>query len=143
MDAFCPHCKTKYDVEREDIGRSVDCTVCHKTFSVEIAQPKPQMKTGGKSQCASSTPERKKTMKYNDVSFLLARAMIKGIFYVWTLFCIGFAVFVWAKIPEEHRWYMYLLSFAAWLIGDLLYSLAMLVFEIVKHLREIRDSLNR
>ena len=36
--AFCPYCKQKYEIEREQIGLSIKCTCWHDTFTIQNIQ---------------------------------------------------------------------------------------------------------
>jgi hypothetical protein len=41
MNAFCPHCKQKYDVDANMLGQTADCTACGKEFVVTAADSPP------------------------------------------------------------------------------------------------------
>lgn len=152
MDAFCPHCKAKYDVDLEDDGCVTECEVCHKEFTVKVEKGKAQAKTPN-----SNSDEKKARVKVKgftfdttklgsdyekprDIDFSSAKGAVKFIFYFSVVICTIFVMLglfggAYTAILAALGAVIY------FLIMYITYSMFMVQFEIVRHLRQIRDKM--
>ena len=150
MDAFCPHCKAKYDVDLEDDGCVTECEVCHKEFTVKVENGKAQAKTPN-----SNSDEKKARVKVKgftfdttklgsdyerprDINFAGTKSAAKFIFFFSVVLCVIVAVLglsggVVTAIVSV------LFAVIYFLINYIVYNMFLMQTEIVRHLREIRD----
>ena len=150
METFCPYCKTKYDVNLEDEGSITECQICHQEFEVRVSQgrthaQKPnlnsQKKVNGKAFTFGASTVGSSSTKSRDIDFTWARRLVRFLFLlsnaIIIIFILGSFIFVCQGLLS---WILVLTyAFSFFLVNYLVYNLLMLLFEIVRHLREIRD----
>ena len=128
MDVVCPYCKTQYEVTKDEIGRMTKCDICHQSFQVRVAQ--------------NSAIPSVRAIITSDVDFTFARCFI-WVAYILEILCcfIYTGYFVWQTGWTEESAWIIVLAVVGIIVGTFVFSLAMLLFEVVKHLREIRDKI--
>lgn len=148
MEAQCPHCGTIYDVVKDDCGQLVMCESCGKKFAVEFKH----------SHVAKSSLTKSRQFRIGkicgnsdgDVHFI-APSLCCALLYIGNILAVLVGMiggvgnaYVEIKNLEPLRAVFVLgVWFIATVFGLVIirmwYELTVAIFEIVRHLRQIRD----
>jgi len=157
MEAKCPHCGTAYDVAAGEIGIKAVCETCHTEFVIggqsRSAQPKRiavPFRVTGKTKV---NPIARSAMSdRGDVAFIspTIAKILQWLGYVACLICgtiqIGIGIRCIANYEGMIGTFMIACTLVvlpiAMLFVRLTYEGVVALFEIVRHLREIRDKLD-
>ena len=144
MDAFCPHCHTKYDAEMKDQGWIIECDVCHKEFQINVggAKRKNKMSVNAKALATNlkGTSFMPGSSHGQDTDFSVALRIGKGLFFLSAAISLC-APMMGGMEGGPGGFIVGLVAGGLFaLVNFLAYSLLLAQFEIVKHLREIRDA---
>ena len=152
----CPYCLTENNLPNEAVGRDVRCGNCNGKFRIVVKNHNANVKTiktvdaiKGKRQMAvkESNPMVQKSI-YNDQSFEVAATLASVLWFITLFGCIVWIIYALSLRfrlgGEIEQWELFCIAAPALLVAIVTYLwLAMIraVFEIVKHLRQIRNEI--
>jgi hypothetical protein len=93
MNAYCPHCKQKYEIEADMLGQTAECEACHKDFVIKADVPRQPQPVTGTETSNKEQPAPSRTMP------TIAIAITAGALIVLTLGGVS----VWKFVSTKNR----------------------------------------
>ena len=147
MNTKCPHCGTSYEVSASELGHEGVCEKCGKSFVIRATASATNKhiivshKGNGKAEYAR---QRSKRHEFDDVEFISSTIgkLMQWIGYIGVVcYCVVFVIACMKREDFISVPFALLGMVFALLMIRLWYEFVVAIFEIVRHLREIRTRL--